>query len=54
LWDNLLISGGVDWLQDAIKEGTLVAVTDGSYIRELTQIFALPWLYWNAPKANGK
>jgi hypothetical protein len=35
LWNNLLISGGVDWIQDAIKEGTLVAVTDGSYIRKL-------------------
>jgi hypothetical protein len=32
LWNNLSILGGVDWLQDAIKEGTLVAVTDGSYI----------------------
>ncbi len=35
MWDNLSILGGVDWLQDAIKEGTLVAVTDGLYIREL-------------------
>jgi hypothetical protein len=34
-WKNLSISGGVDWLQDVIKEGTLVAVTDGLYIREL-------------------
>jgi hypothetical protein len=35
LWNNLSISGGVNWLQDAIKEGTLVAVTDGLYIRKL-------------------
>jgi hypothetical protein len=35
LWNNLLISGGVAWLQDAIKEGTFVAVTDGLYTRKL-------------------
>jgi hypothetical protein len=35
LWNKLSISGGADWLQDAIKEGTLVAVTDGLYIRKL-------------------
>ena len=29
------IHGGVEWLQHAILEGTLVAVTDGSYIHEL-------------------
>jgi hypothetical protein len=27
--------GGVAWLDLAISTGTLVAVTDGSYIREL-------------------
>jgi hypothetical protein len=35
LWANLSILGGADWIQDAVSEGTLVAVTDGSYIREL-------------------
>ncbi len=28
------MSGGTDWLAQAIAEGTLVAVTDGSYILE--------------------
>jgi hypothetical protein len=31
----MLIHSGVEWLQHAILEGALVAVTDGSYIREL-------------------
>jgi hypothetical protein len=35
LWNNLSISEGVNWLQDAIREGTLVAVTDESNICEL-------------------
>ena len=35
LRDNLTVSGGVDWIRQAIANETLVAVTDGSYIREL-------------------
>ena len=35
LWDNILIMGGFNWLHKAIRDGTLVAVTDGWYIREL-------------------
>jgi hypothetical protein len=34
LWDNILMAGGCDWLHEAIKDGSLIAVTDGSYIRE--------------------
>ncbi len=35
LWDNILITGGFNWLHEAIRDGTLVAVTDGSYIHKL-------------------
>ena len=35
LWEHMSIHEGLEWLQHAILEGTLVAVTDGSYIREL-------------------
>ena len=34
LWDNIMMVGGNDWLQKAIQDGSLTAVTDGSYIRE--------------------
>jgi hypothetical protein len=34
LWDNMRISGDIDWLADAIRDNSLVAVTDGSYIQE--------------------
>jgi hypothetical protein len=34
LWDNISIAGGYDWLHKAIQDGSLLAVTDGSYIRE--------------------
>jgi hypothetical protein len=35
VWDNVLIVGGFNWLHEAIRDSTLVAVTDGSYICEL-------------------
>jgi hypothetical protein len=35
MWKSLRLVGDDDWLVDAIREGTCIAVTDGSYIREL-------------------
>ena len=34
MWKSLRIVGDDNWIRDAIKGGTLVAVTDGSYIKE--------------------
>ncbi len=34
LWDNISIAGGYDWLHEAIQDGSLLAVMDGSYIHE--------------------
>ncbi len=34
LWDNILMAGECDWLHKVIKDGSLIAVTDGSYIQE--------------------
>ncbi len=34
LWDNISIAGGYNWLHKAIQDGSLLAVTDGSYIRK--------------------
>ena len=35
VWDSLSLTGDKDWLLESIKEGPCVAVTDGSYIKEL-------------------
>ncbi len=35
LWEHMSVSGGTAWVDKSILKGTLVAVTDGSYIREL-------------------
>jgi hypothetical protein len=35
MWDSLRLIGDDNWLLEAIRDGTCIAVTDGSYIREL-------------------
>lgn len=35
MWDFLHLIGDDKWLMDAIQDSTCIAVTDGSYIREL-------------------
>ena len=34
IWDNLKVTRGTDWVAQSISENSLVAVTDGSYIKE--------------------
>ena len=34
LWDDLTLTGGYGWINDAISDGSLLAVTDGSFLRE--------------------
>jgi hypothetical protein len=31
----MTVTGGITWVHESIVQGTLVAVTDGSYIQEL-------------------
>ncbi len=35
MWEDMRLTGDDGWLVTAIQENTLVAVTDGSYMREL-------------------
>jgi hypothetical protein len=35
MWDNLAITGNLDWVAASIADNSCVAVTDGSYIKEL-------------------
>jgi hypothetical protein len=34
IWDDLKVTGGTDWVAQAIADNSLVAMTDGSYIKE--------------------
>ncbi len=35
LWEYMSVEGGTDWIAQAITAGSLVAITDGSYIRQI-------------------
>jgi hypothetical protein len=35
MWENLEWVGDDHWIADAIEDGTLIAVTDGSYMKDL-------------------
>jgi hypothetical protein len=35
MWDNLSITGDLDWIVVSIADNSCVAVTDGSYMKEL-------------------
>jgi hypothetical protein len=35
MWDNIQWEGNDNWMADSIREGTCIAVTNGSYMKEL-------------------
>ena len=35
MWESLRLFGNEDWIKRAIKNGSLICVTDGSYIKEM-------------------
>jgi hypothetical protein len=35
MWDNIQWEGDDNWMADSIREGTCIAVTNGSYMKEL-------------------
>ncbi len=35
MWDNIQWESNDNWMVDSIREGTCIAVTDGSYMKEL-------------------
>ncbi len=54
LWDSMNVSGGTDWIHLSIREGTLVAVTDGSFIRELYPHLCSAAFVFECRKGHGR
>jgi hypothetical protein len=54
LWEHMAVYGGVEWLEHAISAGTLVAVTDGSYIREIYPNLCLSAFVLECSKGRGR
>jgi hypothetical protein len=53
LWDHLTITGGEFWIYQSITNGTLVAVTDGSFMQELYPNLCLAAFVLECSKGQG-
>jgi hypothetical protein len=53
MWDNLQWVGDDDWLVIAITEGTFIAVTDGSYMKDLYPNINLAAVVLECTKVGG-
>jgi hypothetical protein len=40
LWEHMLVEEGTEWVSKAIQDGSLVAVMDGLFIRQLYPTYA--------------
>jgi hypothetical protein len=54
LWEHMSVSGGMAWVDKSILKGTLVTVTDGSYIRELFPNLCLAAVVLKCSKGQGR
>jgi hypothetical protein len=54
MWDNLQWVGDDEWLARAITEGTCIAVTDGSYMRDLYATSNLAAVLTECTKGRGR
>ena len=54
LWEHMSLKGGMDWIYAAIKDSSLVAGTDGLYIRQLYLLLCLAAFVLECSKGRGK
>jgi hypothetical protein len=53
IWDNLTIKGDVSWLAESIADNFLVAVTDGSYMKDTYPQLNLAAFIFECTKGRG-
>ena len=53
MWNNLIIRGDALWLEESIIDNSLVAVTDGSYMKDTYPYLTSAALSLNARKDEG-
>jgi hypothetical protein len=54
MWENLQWVGDNDWLSTAIAEGTCIAVTDGSYMKDLYPNINLAAMVLECSRGQGR
>ena len=50
----MTVSGGTEWIHHSIRDGSLVAVTDGSYIRKLYPNLCSAAFVFECAKGRGR
>jgi hypothetical protein len=54
IWENLTIRGEVSWLEDLIKDNSLLAVTDGSYMKDTYPHLNLVAFFFECTNGRGQ
>ena len=54
MWKSLRLVGSDEWIKEAIEGGTLVSVTDGSYIKERYPHLCSAALILECSKGSGR
>ncbi len=54
MWENVQWVGADNWIAEAIKEGTCIVVTDGSYMKELYPSIHSAALVLECSKGQGR
>jgi hypothetical protein len=54
MWDNLQIMGDIGWIAEAITDNTLLAITDGSHMKDLYLQFNSAAFVLECTKGRGR
>ncbi len=54
LWEHMSIEGGTSWIVHTIRDGSLVAVTDGSYIKQIYPNLCLAAFILECSQGSGR
>jgi hypothetical protein len=54
MWDNLSTMGDLDWISSSIADNSCVAVTDGSYMKEMYPHFNSVAFVFECSKGRGR
>ena len=53
MWESLRLFGNEDLIKAAIENGSLICVTDKSYIKEMVPELCSTAFFWNVRKERG-
>ena len=54
MWDDMQVVGGTEWVGELIEKGSIMAVTDVSFIRKLYPNMCSAWFVLECTEGGGK